>query len=254
MQLEKHIAQGHLVYLNQGDDSISISENEHYRWLSFSDVIQSVMHKRKPWKLTLPHQTALLLPLLFFKPSNITELGLGGGNLGRYLTHLSNDIIMQSIECNITVINAFNQYFNPEKIKIDIIKNDSYNWLNENVITDISWIICDVYRQETQKSSDIIKQLEQLVSATNNLSCLSINFPDSSDDEINLYLTVLQQLQSSHHIIYFHIPNYLNIIIHLYPKHWQIHRLIKRNKNSYLPQNIFNRWRKFWRHGKQLNR
>ena len=103
MQLLKHIAQGKLVYLSQGKEALSVSENEHYRWLAFhhnnnEPVIQSVMHKRKPWQLTLPHQTALLLPLLFFKPNNVVELGLGGGNLDRFLAHLSTNITIKSIE------------------------------------------------------------------------------------------------------------------------------------------------------------
>ncbi|MEY8213356.1 MAG: hypothetical protein RPR97_02610, partial [Colwellia sp.] len=66
-------------------------------------------------------------------------------------------------------------------------------------------------------------------------------------------LTILQQLQPNHHITYFNIPNYLNIVIHLTPKHWPLHRLIKRNKQSYLPQVTLHRWRKFWPHGLQLN-
>ena len=102
MQLSKHIAQGKLLYLSQGEENLSVSENQYFRWLAFNNdkgeqVIQSVMHKRKPWQLTLPHQTALLLPLLFFKPQNVVELGLGGGNLDRFLAHTCNNISIKSI-------------------------------------------------------------------------------------------------------------------------------------------------------------
>jgi len=107
VKLTQHVNQGRLVYLSNTADQITISENEHYRWLAFDDVIQSVMHLRCPEKLTLPHHYAALLPLLFFKPKKIIELGLGGGNLSRFLSTLHPDIHVLSIELSQTVIACF---------------------------------------------------------------------------------------------------------------------------------------------------
>jgi len=243
MQLTKHIAQGKLLYLSQGEESLSVSENSHFRWLAFNNdkdeqVIQSVMHKRKPWQLTLPHQTALLLPLLFFKPQHIVELGLGGGNLDRFLAHTCPGISIKSIEYSSIVIENFTRYFNPEKVAIEVIHRDSNDWLAQTEKTLPDWLICDVYQHKEQDFDSN--------------GCLSINLPDATDSEVNLCLTVLQQLSSEHNIIYFHIPNYLNIVIHLIPKHWQTFKLLKRNKNCYLPQRLFLRWRKFWLHGNEV--
>jgi len=268
MQLSKHIAQGKLLYLSQGDEALSVSENDHFRWLAFANekgeqIIQSVMHKRKPWQLTLPHQTALLLPLLFFRPNFIVELGLGGGNLGRFLMHLSTDITMQSIEHNKTVIDCFDRYFNPSKADVIIEHNDSQLWLQRSELqknrleqaakAKPDWLICDIYQTQQQGVSQTSKQLSTLIDNIDSNSCLSINLPDASDDEVNLCLTILQQIQSSHDVYYFHIPNYLNIIIQLLPKHWQTTRLLKRNKNSYLPKRSFLKWRGFWQHGSKVN-
>ncbi len=254
MRLAKHLAQGRLVYLSQQEDAISISENDYYRWMAFNDVVQSVMHRRKPWQLTLPHHIALMLPLLFFKPKHVIELGLGGGNLTRFLQHLSPKIILSTIEYSQHVIEKFNLHFNPEKIAFDIAHADSMAWLVRQENTEeIDWIVCDVYQSEQQGFEVIIKQLEALISKLNAQSCLSINLPDISDKDINLCLIILQQLQSNHHISYFNIPNYLNIVIHLTPKHWPLHKLIKRNKLSYLSQTTLQRWRKFWCHGQKLN-
>ena len=253
MQLEKHLAQGRLVYLSQQQDAITVSENDHYRWMAFSDVVQSVMHKRKPWQLTLPHQIALLLPLLLFRPTRIIELGLGGGNLTRFLQQLSPDIILTTIDHSQVVIDSFSQYFNPEKVAMDIICADGMTWLAQQDASDIDWIICDVYQSKELGFDGIVTQLEVLTSQLEAQACLSINLPDISDHDINLCLTILQQLQPDHHITYFNIPNYLNIVIHLTPKHWQLHRLIKRNKQSYLSQVTAQRWRKFWPHGLQLS-
>jgi spermidine synthase len=255
MKLEQHLSQGKLLYLSKHEDAISISENDHFRWMAFNDVVQSIMHKRKPYSLTLPHQIALLLPLLLFRPKNIIELGLGGGNLTRFLTHLSAEIKLTSLEYNQQVISCFAEHFNPDKAAMNIIHNDGLSWLAQQETQHLDWVICDVYRSDEFGFNSIVKQLEILTSKLNSQSCLSINLPDISDDEINLSLTILQQLQISHHINYFHIPNYLNIVIHLYPKHWPLHRLLKqgaRRNNSYLSQRVFNRWRTFWPHGISL--
>lgn len=253
MQLTKHLAQGRLVYLSQQQDAISVSENDYYRWMAFSDVVQSVMHKRKPCQLTLPHQIAIMLPLLFFRPSRIIELGLGGGNLTRFLQHLSSDIKLTTLEYSQQVIDSFHEHFNPEQVDLDIVCADGMTWLIEQDATELDWIICDVYQSQEFGFDAIIKQLETLTDKLNSQSCLSINLPDISDSDINLCLTILQQLKPDHHITYFNIPNYLNIVIHLTPKIWPLHKLIKRNKQSYLPQITLQRWRKFWPHGLQLN-
>jgi len=254
MQLTRHIQQGSLLYFNHEDDAISVSENEHYIWLAFGDVIQSVMLKRKPYQLTLPHQSAMLLPLLFFKPKEIVELGLGGGNLSRFLRHLNTEITIQSIECNKTVITCFDRYFNPENIPIQIHCDRSENWLTQQqkqITTDktLDWLICDIYQTQLTDFNQTMTQLENLIAVLSANSCLSINLPDSSDEEVNLCLTVLQQLLPDHQVIYFHIPNYLNIVIQIIPAHWQLFRLLKRNSHSHLSSHLFLKWRKFWQMG-----
>ncbi|MCI2285729.1 hypothetical protein L3081_23055 [Colwellia sp. MSW7] len=260
MQLAKHVTQGKLTYLSQGDESISVYENDHYRWLTFGNavsynkdaqIIQSVMLKRKPWKLTLPHQTAMMLPLLFFKPDNMVELGLGGGNIQRFIQQVSKEITIHSIEHSTVVIDCFKQFFNPQNNQTQITHSDSVQWLQQNT-TDNDWYVCDIYQNDIQSYQNTVNQLEHLSANIKPTSCLSINLPDANDTEVNLLLTILKQLSTHHDITYFHIPNYLNIVIHLIPKQWQIYKRIKRNNHSYLPNNTFSRWKTFWQHGKTL--
>ena len=246
MQLSKHIQQGKLLYLNQNEGNISISENEHYRWMAFDDVIQSVMLKRKPESLTLPHQIFIMLPLLFFRPHNVYELGLGGGNLGRYVSSLNSKIAFTSIEHSEQVIRCFNEFFNPKDARFEILHQDANLWLKQTLDTVPDWLICDIYQQQTQDFKQTLAQLSLLAEQLTSETCLTLNLPDSSDQEVNLCLTVLQQLQTSHKIVYFHVPNYLNIIIHLIPIQWQIEKILQRNKQSYLAKHTFLRWRKFW--------
>ena len=94
MPLSRHLEQGRLLYFSPKPDAISVCENDHLRWLAFDDNVQSVVRKNRPEHLTLPHQWALMMPLLNFTPSTVTELGLGAGNhllftqsLGRNIKH-----------------------------------------------------------------------------------------------------------------------------------------------------------------------
>lgn len=256
MKLIQHVNQGRLVYLSNTEDQITISENTHYRWLAFDDVIQSVMHLRCPSKLTLPHHYAVLMPLLFFKPNKVIELGLGGGNLSRFLSALHPSIDVVSVELSQTVIDCFQHYFNPLRYPIKIEKNEALKWLQQeknSTTLAAHWLICDVYQHHAKSFQSRVNLLTALIDNLQEDACLTINLPDLDDHEINLCLTILKQLQSSHHIIYFHIPRYLNVVIHLLPKHWLIDNLKKRSKKTYLSPTQYLRWRKFFSHHMSAN-
>tara|TARA_B110000238_G_scaffold197940_1_gene241552 strand:- start:127 stop:915 length:789 start_codon:yes stop_codon:yes gene_type:complete len=262
MQLAKHIDNSRLLYSsqsydNKSADAISISENNCFRWIAFGEVVQSVMHKRKPWLLTLPHQTMMLLPLLFFKPQNIIELGLGGGNLARFLSQLSDEINFTSVECDSLVIECFKQYFNPQNALITIIDNRAEAWLVDKALSgdtteSLDWLICDIYQQQLIDFKETINLLDIFMSTISDNTCLSLNLPDANDQEVNLCLTVLQQLQSNHRIVYFQVPNYLNIVIHVIPVHWPINFPNRNNKHAYLSKRIYKRALTFWQHFKEI--
>jgi hypothetical protein len=80
-------------------------------------------------------------------------------------------------------------------------------------------------------------------------TCLTINVPDATDNEIALCLMLLNEQSVDHNVVYFNIPNYLNVVILLIPKHWQLHQRLRINSNSYLAKSLFSRWKKFWELG-----
>ncbi len=249
MKLAQHVNQGHLVYLSNAADQISISENTYYRWLAFDDVIQSVMHLRQPEKLTLPHQYAILMPLLFFQPIHVVELGLGGGNISRFLTVLHSDIDVVSVELSRQVIQCFSEFFNPLQHNMTIENETALTWLKSSSNRQATdWLVCDVYQHHADSFQKRVELLSALVDNLQLNACLTINLPDLDDHEVNLCLTILKQLQNSHQIIYFHIPRYLNIVIHLLPNHWPVTRLNKRSKATYLPLWQYRRWKKYFAH------
>jgi len=253
MKLAEHLSQGHILYLNHNEELLSVSENNHYRWLAFDNVVQSVMLKCKPWQLTLPHQIAMMLPLLFIQPQQVIEFGLGGGNLARFLRHYLPTLNLDTIEYSSAVIGCFEKYFNPQKQGFNLHNNAALDWLHHNKKKQADWLICDIY-QKNQSIEDSLNLTKNILKNINEKAVLSLNLPSPSHQEIHYFLEHLRQLSSDKTVVYFHLPKYLNIIIHIYPTSFLLTKesAISKNMNfshPFLPHYIVNRWMGFWHHG-----
>lgn len=249
MQLFKITEQGRLLYFNQGADSISIYENDHYRWLMFDNVLQSLLLKRQPWRLVLPHQYILLLPLVFFRPKKICEFGLGGGNLDRFLYHCCENIQLYSIEQSSQVIDCFNQFFNPERINVNIIYNDAANALFDKSLRQADWFIYDIYQHDNQATNAELLKSKLVAKAVDKNSWLTLNLPDPTEPELAYLISQLQPVFSDHQMFFFKVPRFLNIIVHFVPKSLLINNRLKIAENSclspLLQQKGFAYWQQF---------
>ncbi len=262
MQLNRHVNQGSLLYFDQLNERLSVSQNEHFRWLAFDNVIQSIMSRRQPEKLTLPHHVFLMLPLLFFKPNNVLEFGLGGGNLARFILSLNSEINFTSIERSSAVVNAFEKYFNPENIDIKIISDEEISLRKKLQKMANQWLIYDIYRDNDDHHS--YQQLIKITQQLKKSSCLSINLVNVCEHTINQLLVDLQNHSSHHQLSYFNVPHYQNMIVHLLPTSFAatpmsaaISTPIKDNtydsstiENSYLATRLYRKWLSFWQHGR----
>jgi len=248
MQLAKHISQGQIIHYQQGNELISVNENQYYRWLCFDQVVQSVMLKRKPWRLTLPHQTVLMFPLLFIQPNKVVELGLGGGNLARFLGHYFSQLELYTIESSSAVIECFNQYFNPQTKEFNLHCSSALDWVYHNKSLNADWIICDIYHagQTVERSITLTKNILKTCSKK---AILSLNLPSPTNEEIDHFLQVLRDCYPEKEIYYFHIPNYLNIIVHVFPKNLTTEKNHINGEKNQLPAAMVRRWRQFWQHG-----
>ncbi|MDO6444898.1 hypothetical protein Q4493_03815 [Colwellia sp. 1_MG-2023] len=248
MKLAAQLQQSKLLYLHQGSENLAVAENEHYRWVLFDDVVQSIMLKRVPSKLTIPHQYILMLPLLFHTPKKIIELGLGGGNLVRFLTKTLPHSEILSIEYNSHVIDCFYNFFNPQNIQQPIVHTSFELWLaKKKKQQQCDWLIYDIY-QTNEKPQYFLKQIKRIINKTDDHTWLSINLPDLDEHDLNIALLHLSSLKSTRIMRYFHIPHYKNIIIHLTPKHAALSE-----RNSVLPHYAKTRWASYWQHG-MINR
>ena len=63
--------------------------------------------------------------------------------------------------------------------------------------------------------NDYLKQLVILKAKLTNQSWLTINLPNFCADELETVISEVNQLKQNHHLIYFNVPHYQNIILHL---------------------------------------
>lgn len=248
MPLSRHITQGRLLYFTRNPDAISVSENDHYRWLAFDHVVQSVMSKHNNSRLTLPHHYALLLPLTFMTPHQVVEFGLGGGNIARFLSCYFNSINHEVIEQNQNVIDCFNQYFSYHNNGMKIINQDAYEWLKINhqrnkqhIKSHTCWFIYDIYQHQDEQVSSTNHALHQLINTLNEHQLLSINLPFIEQIELTDLLATIQSALPLHRIIMYRVPHYRNIVMHLIPKSLHRHTTLQ----SGLPQRLVKYWLKY---------
>ncbi|PCI59156.1 MAG: hypothetical protein COB35_12075 [Gammaproteobacteria bacterium] len=246
MNLTQITQQGRLLYFNQSADSISIYENDHYRWMQFDLVFQSLMLIRKPAKLILPHQYILMLPLVFFRPQKVCEFGLGGGNLGRFLTSLNPDMQLASIEKNAQVIDCFEEYFNPQKFNFNLVNSDAESALFNKDLRSADWYIYDIYQHNNESTNVQLLKSKLLAKAINDNTWLSINLPDPTEPELAYLLQQLAPVFAEHKLVLFRVPRFLNIIIHLVPKKLGENTDLKKCEQSYLNKYALNRGFDYW--------
>lgn len=247
MKLQKHLAQGRIIYFKAGQQQLTITENNHYRWLSLNDVVQSIMLKRHPCQLVLPHQLAMVLPLQFFKPHNILEIGLGGGALIRFIKQLLPHCNFTSLELDKSVIDAFNCFFNPAQHYTTIINEGAECWLKTQPCVNVDWLIIDVFL--TMNDSVISSGLVNMVlNKTQEQTLITLNLPNEQAHSVNALLKHLKQITGAQ-VLYFNVPHYKNIVVHILPV---MNEALTDNPLSPLKPYQQSRWHSLWQHGIQL--
>ncbi|WP_206486511.1 hypothetical protein [Thalassotalea sp. G2M2-11] len=247
MKLDIHLQQSQLLYLVRDDENINIKENNHYRFLCFDHIVQSIMLKRKNHQLTLPHQYFITLPLLFMTPKKVIELGLGGGNILRFIKAVVPDSQLMSVENNLQVIQCFEQYFNPDNIHIDINCQAANSWLAQQKTVHCHWLIFDIF-QAQRSDLESVELIQQLLTHLTSKAWMTINLVDLTEKQLNRTLRYLSKIKQNRELTYFNVPQYKNIIVHLHPTIG-----VAQKEHSPLKPHQFNRWQQLWQHGISLS-
>ncbi|XQW84707.1 hypothetical protein ACOYR1_16450 [Thalassotalea piscium] len=203
------------------------------------------MLKRKPWQLTLPHQLSMLLPLLFFTPQNILEIGLGGGAFRRYINQLLPECNFSSVELNEVIIECFHSFFNPHNIDTRIIHHSAEKWLTTQSQLTFDWIIIDIF-VSIEDSVISYQLIETLLNQTQSNTIITLNLPNEKEQQINTLLTHLK-CHPNIHVVYFTIPHYKNIILHILPT-TKTKQLTPKTPSP-LKEHQQRRWQRIWQQG-----
>ena len=244
MKLAKHLANGKIIYFCNDNARLEVVENKHFRWLLLDNVVQSIINKRASHTLTLPHQIGLMLPLLFNTPENILILGLGGGDLHRFLLRITPTAQLTTIESNQTIIQCYQTYFSQGNNQHTIIESDVFKWVKKQNQLDYEWIIVDIFSAKLDDSIWLTFIVDCLNKVKNN-TYVSINITDSSEKHLNALFTLLKKYSGS--ITYFMIPHYQNVIVHILVA--ATSPLIKVNYSTTLPDHLAHRWARYWQYG-----
>lgn len=258
MKLDKQTRQGKLIYFNHLPQMMAIYENQHFRWLNFADITQSIMNKRVPWQLTLPHQVALLMPALFVPLTTVIEIGLGGGNLLRWLSKINNKLHFVSIENNHTVYECFEQYFNPNQLKFAQFNNEFTLYLQQNTL-DRNWVIYDIFERIDSDSIALLSVFLSQINQNNQARCISLNIPQSTEYENDIIQKLLQPFSRQYFIYKLEVPHYQNVIYHIIDKSLNHANALEKesptnlivNPNN-LPNYQYQRWLMYWQHSNQI--
>ena len=177
MKLLQHAARictgammGKEIYRIEDDlGMIIVSQRGDRRILSFGSVLeQSHVSMIKPQQLMHEYTQAMLLGLLFNKPSHVTILGLGGGSLAHCLYYHFPRMEIEVVELRQAVIDIAYEYFQlPKSPRVVVTRNDASDFLTTAHEGSTDIIFSDLYRADgmdpLQSQQDFIKQCYRML-------------------------------------------------------------------------------------------
>lgn len=216
MQLAKIIQSPQLQYYQKVDDvsgGICVYQNQSFRWLAFNDVVQSMMNINRPHHLVLRHQYHMLLPLVYFSPVSIVELGLGGGSFQRFVAKLLPKADIVSIEASELVIELFYTFFNPFEHAGRVLKADAFAYSQQLSYRSVDWLIYDIYQQQDQSFVTIASKLAQLTDKVSQQGWLTCNLACATKQEVAILLEIFVCLFGKN-VFIGQVTGFKNTIIH----------------------------------------
>ena len=207
---------GELVLLKKSAlGTCSVRQQENLRWLLINDTMQSICNIEHPGFFLLPHLIQLETVWKTLKaPTQVLEIGLGGGAIRNYLMHHHPDCNVTTIEKNQDVIDIYQAHF----------ASSQDNALIAADITDIEleskyeWIILDLFSQQACPIFLFQENFYQKLAAAfnkNDESHLFINFICESEQQLAQLKLILTKVLACTSKIY-SVQNYSNKIIHLH--------------------------------------
>jgi len=195
---------------------LKVQENNQHRWLEIDGVVQSVMQLANPAALCLPHlqRIACLLP---HRAERILELGLGGGDLARYLRHRWPNAHHQCVDLDEEVIAVYRRFFQhtqqDDNASPRLHHCDALTFLEQST-EQYDLVLLDLFSQDGNPLLLFQARLYQAL-APRLQGDLLINLLPRTQLELTRALTLIEQWIGP--ATPYPVPGLVNIIIHATP-------------------------------------
>lgn len=198
--------------------TIKVFENSLFRWLCLEDeqAIQSCMSKSKPAKLILPYQKFMMMWQLLSPdsvPMKACLLGLGGGDLIRYLQQHFPKMKLLAVEKEPQMAKLATEYFQikPDQKHLTLEMADAEEFIKKTAKHDLLFI--DIVANNVLPNFlSEISFWRDCHSLLNQNGIMVVNVIPSSENE---FLTLLQMLRETfgHLPLCMGVPDHKNIVL-----------------------------------------
>ncbi len=224
---------------------IKVFENSLFRWLCFDDeeAIQSCMLKNNPARLNLPYQLFMMMWQLLVntQPSTACLLGLGGGDMVRYLRKNFPSMKLQIIEYDSDVAKLASEYFliQPEQNQLTVEIADAKEFIKNSQQHDLLFIdiVADNKLPDFLFTESFWQHCYQKI---NDDGVMIINFISESENKFLELLKILRN-KFGHLPLCMGVPDHKNIVLLVptgnIPKLDELKRRSKELQQSGLPFN-----------------
>ena len=200
----------------QGD--IKVFENSLFRWLCFDDeqAIQSCMSRQEPTKLILPYQQFMMMWSLLRVDSPPTQaclLGLGGGDMVRYLRKHFPSMNVLAVDSDPVIAKLATKYFSltPDQKKLIIEIANAENIIQKLHNQDLL-LIDIVVRNQLPEFLLKTSFWQDCYSSLNENGIMVVNvIPDSESEFLNLLKTLREIF--GHIPLCMGVPDHKNIVL-----------------------------------------
>jgi spermidine synthase len=199
---------------------IRVFETDELRLLRSDDqYIQSALSRQQPHRLVLPYMKTMCAGGLLFQapPQKVLLLGLGGGDLMRYLHHYLPNTSLTAVEQDAHMVKVARDYFAlPAETTVEIADAGLY-MRHPGEQTD--WLLIDLFCHQRMPATLLEPEFyDRCRARLSSNGVLVMNFVSADADLFKLTLrTIRSQFDGA--TLCMTVPDYLNVIILAFKQH-----------------------------------
>jgi spermidine synthase len=214
--------EGKEIYrIQSAQQTITVSEDNDLRLLRVdTQAVQSAMSLQSPYKLILPYMELMMAFLLFQRrPAKMLMLGLGGGDIVRFLHHFMPKMSLQVVESDSAMIHVCQEYFSlPMSSNIELIAHPAEQFMARSR-HKYDTLLIDIY-SHTETTPQVLldaRFYELCHSRLRNDGIMVINLIAQNADQFRHVLWEIRQ-RFERNTLCLTVPDHNNVIIIAFKK------------------------------------